>query len=55
MLRETSDEKRLYLEDLMKAVEQKGGSILVVSTEHEAGAKLTALGGIAALLRFPLY
>jgi protein pelota len=55
MLRETSDEKRLHLEDLMKTVEQKGGSILVVSTEHEAGAKLTALGGIAALLRFPLY
>jgi protein pelota len=55
MLRETSDEKRLHLEGLMKAVEQKGGSILVVSTEHEAGAKLTALGGTAALLRFPLY
>lgn len=54
-LRETSDEKRLHLENLMKAVEQKGGSILVVSTEHEAGVKLTALGGIAALLRFPLY
>jgi protein pelota len=54
-LRETSDEKRLHLEDLMKSVEQKGGSILVVSTEHEAGAKLIALGGIAALLRFPLY
>lgn len=54
-LRETSDEKRLHLEDLMKSVEQKGGGILVVSTEHEAGAKLVALGGVAALLRFPLY
>lgn len=55
MLRETSDEKRLLLEDLMKTVEQKGGKIMVVSTEHEAGAKLIALGGIAALLRFSLH
>jgi protein pelota len=55
MLRETSDEKRLLLEDLMKIVEQKGGKIMVVSTEHEAGAKLIALGGIAALLRFSIH
>ena len=55
MLRETSDEKRLLLEDLMKAVEQKGGKIMVVSTEHEAGVKLTTLGGIAALLRFSIH
>jgi len=55
MLREASDEKRLHLEDLMKSVEKKGGNIIVVSTEHEAGAKLIALGGIAALLRFGLY
>lgn len=54
MLRETSDEKRLLLEDLMKAVEQKGGNIVIVSTEHEAGAKLIALGGLATFLRFPL-
>jgi protein pelota len=37
----------------MREVEQKGGEVVVVSTEHEAGAKLVALGGIAALLRFP--
>jgi protein pelota len=54
-LRETSDEKRLLLENLMKSVEQKGGNIIVVSTEHEAGEKLIALGGIAALLRFALH
>ncbi|MGC9345446.1 MAG: hypothetical protein ACP5ER_01455, partial [Candidatus Bathyarchaeales archaeon] len=29
--------------------------IMVVSTEHEAGAKLIALGGIAALLRFSMH
>lgn len=55
LLREVSDEKRLHIEDLMKSVEQKGGEIIVISTEHEAGEKLTALGGIAALLRFALY
>lgn len=55
ILREAPDEKRLLLEDLMRMVERKGGNIFVVSTEHEAGAKLTALGGIAALLRFALY
>jgi protein pelota len=54
-LREASDEGRLLVEDLMKSVERKGGNIIIVSTEHEAGAKLTALGGIAALLRFALH
>lgn len=54
MLRKASDERRLRLEELMKNVEQKGGKVMIVSTEHEAGAKLTALGGIAALLRFPI-
>ncbi|MEM2243063.1 MAG: mRNA surveillance protein Pelota, partial [Candidatus Bathyarchaeia archaeon] len=54
LLREISDEGRLSLEQLMKSVEARGGKILVVSTEHEAGAKLTALGGAAALLRYAL-
>ncbi|MCW3993425.1 MAG: mRNA surveillance protein pelota [Candidatus Bathyarchaeota archaeon] len=55
MLRKASDEKRLLLEDLMRAVEQKGGKIMVISTEHEAGLKLVALGGIAALLRYSIH
>jgi protein pelota len=55
MLRKASDEKRLVLEDLMKVVEKKGGKIMVVSTENEAGLKLIALGGIAALLRFSIH
>ena len=54
VLRDSSDEKRLLMEELMKKVEQKNGSIIVVSTEHEAGAKLLSLSGIAALLRFPV-
>jgi protein pelota len=55
MLRKSSDEKRLLLEDLMRIVEQKAGKIMIVSTEHEAGAKLVALGSIAALLRFSIH
>jgi protein pelota len=54
MLREAQDEERLALEELMKSVEARGGKVMVLSTEHEAGAKLLALGGISALLRFAL-
>ncbi|MCK4498161.1 mRNA surveillance protein Pelota, partial [Candidatus Bathyarchaeota archaeon] len=39
---------------LMKQVEKKGGTIIVVATEHEAGQKLLALGGFAALLRYSI-
>lgn len=53
-LREASDEERVEMEDLMRMAEERGGGIFVVSTEHEAGTKLNSLGGIAALLRFPI-
>ncbi len=53
-LRETSDEKRTALENVMRQVEEKGGQVSIISAEHEAGAKLQGLGGVAALLRFPL-
>ena len=53
-LRDSSDEHRLRLEELMREVENKKGAVMVVSTEHEAGKKLTALNGLAALLRFAL-
>ena len=55
MLREAEEEQRLRIEKIMREVEQRQGSVTVVSTEHEAGSKLIALSGIAALLRFPLY
>jgi protein pelota len=54
-LRDSDETKRLKLEDLMHQVEKRNASVTVVSTEHEAGAKLIALGGIAALLRFQIY
>jgi protein pelota len=54
LLRDSEDEQRLRLEKLMLEVERRSGNVTVISTEHEAGAKLKALGGITALLRFPL-
>ena len=54
-LRDAEQEQRLKLEELMHEVEKRKASITVISTEHEAGAKLLSLGGIAALLRFPIY
>jgi protein pelota len=54
-LRDADETKRLKLEELMHQVEKRNAPITVVSTEHEAGAKLIALGGIAALLRFQIY
>ncbi|UCE43980.1 MAG: mRNA surveillance protein pelota [Candidatus Bathyarchaeota archaeon] len=53
-LRESSDEERMALEDLMRKVEERGGEVTIISVEHEAGTKLLSLGGVAALLRFPL-
>jgi protein pelota len=54
LLREAEDKQRLQFENLMREVERRNGEVTVVSTEHEAGFKLIALGGIAALLRFPV-
>jgi protein pelota len=54
LLREAEDKLRLQVEGLMHEVERRNGCVTVVSTEHEAGSKLVALGGIAALIRFPI-
>jgi len=54
-LRDAEEEPRLKLEELMHETEKRNANVTVISTEHEAGAKLLALGGIAALLRFPIY
>jgi protein pelota len=54
-LRDAEEQQRLKLEELMHGVEKRNAEITVVSAEHEAGAKLLALGGIVALLRFAVY
>jgi protein pelota len=55
ILRESGDEKRLLVEEVMETVERRGGAVTVVSGEHQAGTQLAGLGGVAALLRFSLH
>jgi protein pelota len=54
-IRDAEEQQRLKLEGFMREAEKRGAKVTVISTEHEAGAKLLAIGGIAALLRFPIY
>jgi len=41
-------------ETVMEEVENQAGNIHLIHTDHEAGRKLKSLGGIAAILRFPV-
>jgi len=41
-------------EELLRRVEQQGGKVVVISRHHEAGKKLTALGGFGAFLRYKI-
>lgn len=56
-------EKLLVLDELvrnkntqktMNTVEYMGGKVEIISSEHDAGKQLQALGSIAAFLRFPI-
>lgn len=38
----------------MKIVENMKGEVIVISSEHEGGEQLKSLGGLAAILRYPL-
>lgn len=40
------------IEKIMDSVDNMGGKIMVISSEHDGGKQLKALGGIAALLRY---
>jgi len=51
-LREADEEERKRIEGIMRAVESKGGKVMVISSEHEGGQKLISLGRVAALLRY---
>ena len=42
------------IENLMDQVENMGGKVMIISSEHNGGKQLTSLGGIAALLRYGL-
>lgn len=42
------------VEDIMNLVENTGGKVMVISSEHEGGKQLKSLGGVTALLRYSL-
>ncbi len=42
------------LERVMELVENMGGNVMVISSEHDGGKQLESLGGIAALLRYAI-
>ena len=46
--------KERDVENLMDQVENMGGKVMIISSEHDGGKQLTSLGGIAALLRYGL-
>jgi protein pelota len=52
-LREATENERNRLDEIMRIVEERGGKIMIISSEHEGGRKLISLGGVASLLRYP--
>ena len=46
-------ERKRYVE-MKEEVEKQGGEVMILSSIHESGVRLDALGGIAAILTFPL-
>ena len=48
-------ERREKIDTLLKRVEEMGGKSIIFSTQHPAGKQVLGLGGIIALLRFPVY
>jgi protein pelota len=42
------------MEKIMNLVENMGGGVMVISSEHDGGKQLKSLGGLVAHLRYPL-
>lgn len=40
------------LDDIVRAVESQKGSVIIVSSQHDGGKELAALGGMGAVLRY---
>ena len=49
-----AERERWDIDEFLREVEGMGGKIVVLSSDFEPGKRLTALGGIAALLRFKI-
>lgn len=46
--------REIDVEKIMDMVENLGGKVMVISSEHEGGKQLSSLGGMAALLRYAI-
>lgn len=55
LFRSQDVEERKKFVAIVDKVKEDGGEVRVLSSDHEAGAKLQALGGIAAMLTYPLF
>jgi protein pelota len=42
------------LDTIVRSVEQQKGNVIVVSSQHDGGRQLEALGGMGAILRYNL-
>ncbi len=40
------------VEDIIQAAEQTGAAVRIISSDHDGGAKIDGIGGIAAMLRY---
>lgn len=53
-IRNAEPDERKKLEELIKMVEKMRGEVILINEEHAAGQQLSSLGGIAAVLRYPI-
>ncbi|KAF8328617.1 eRF1 domain 1-domain-containing protein [Cantharellus anzutake] len=54
LFRASDPKQRKRFVEMVEAVREKGGEVLIFSSMHESGEQLNQLSGIAAILTFPL-
>jgi len=54
LIRGTSKENRLLIEDIINNVENTGGEVTIMSSDHPAGERLVDLGSIVGILRYKI-
>lgn len=52
MIRGTSNEQKLKIEEIITNVEYTGGKVHIISSQHPTGRQVTDLGSIIAVLRY---
>ena len=55
LIRGTSKDHKLKIEELINKVEYAGGKIQILNSEHPTGQQLEALGSLVAILRYKEY